>query len=168
MFSELFVRFKWKHLAASVRGPGHIKDDMPNQDSAFVGFVGSFLLVMVCDGLGSHLHSDFGAQTLGKVFPKCFREWSQYRPNQLDDFLRLMKCRWLMQIRRFGVEACGCTCQCAVLNSKGKGWLLQLGDGMTLVKHDSRVEKFTEIKEGFGNETQSMIEGNLLPSWRRN
>lgn len=167
MLSIFSNHLKWKQLIATVRGSGHIKANKPNQDFAFVGFVGNFLLVMVCDGLGSHANSAFGAQTLCKLFPKCFKEWSKNRPNQLDDFLRLLQCRWLMHIRRYGVDKCGCTCQLAIINKKGKGILLQIGDGMTIINHKGETTSYTEEKVGFGNETMAMNEGNLLPYWRR-
>lgn len=150
-----------------MRGPGHIKDDLPNQDYAYVCFVGKFLLAMVCDGLGSHLHSDYGARTLCSLFPDCFLEWIKYRPNKIDDFLKLLQSRWLIRTRKMGVETCGCTCQLVILNPKGKGWIAQLGDGMTLVRHKDEIAKFTEKKIGFGNETLAMGDGNLQSHWRK-
>lgn len=168
MFSKLFAKFKWKLLTASVRGPGHIKDDLPNQDYAYVGFVGKFLLVMVCDGLGSHLHSDYGAMTLCNLFPDSFLEWSKYRPNKIDDLLRLLQSRWLIRIRSLDVNTCGCTCQLAILNKKGKGCIAQLGDGMTLVRHEGKIYKYVERKDSYANETMSMGDGNLQPYWRKN
>lgn len=167
MLSKFFAKFKWKLLAASVRGPGHIKDDLPNQDYAYIGFVGKFLLVMVCDGLGSHLHSDYGSRILCNLFPNCFLEWSKYSPNKIDDLLKLLQSRWLIRTRKMGAETCGCTCQFAILNPKGKGWIAQLGDGMTLVRHKDEIAKFTEKKIGYGNETLAMGDGNLQPHWRK-
>lgn len=150
-----------------MRGPGHIKDDLPNQDYAYIGFVGKFLLVMVCDGLGSHLHSDYGSRILCNLFPNCFLEWSKYSPNKIDDLLKLLQSRWLIRTRKMGAETCGCTCQFAILNPKGKGWIAQLGDGMTLVRHKDEIAKFTEKKIGYGNETLAMGDGNLQPHWRK-
>lgn len=167
MLKKIFTCFKWKWISASVRGPGHIKDDLPNQDYCYVGFVNKFLLVMVCDGLGSHLHSDYGARTLCEIFPKCFSEWSRFRPSNMDDLLNLLQTYWLMNVRCFGVGKCGCTCQLAILNSRGKGWIAQLGDGMTLVRHGNEVLKFSEEKFGYGNETMAMGEGNLRKYWRK-
>jgi serine/threonine protein phosphatase PrpC len=166
MLSEFLTRFKWKLLSASVRGPGHIRNNLPNQDSAFVGFIGKYLLVMVCDGLGSHKHSEFGAKILCQIFPNCFKEWSKVKPHNFDDFLRLLQSKWLMHVRKFGVDSCGCTCQFAMLNSKGKGWVAQLGDGMTLIRHNKQITKFTEPKEGFVNETMAMSDSYILPYWR--
>ena len=166
MLSEFLTRFKWKLLSASVRGPGHIRNNLPNQDSAFVGFIGKYLLVMVCDGLGSHKHSEFGAKILCQIFPNCFKEWSKVKPHNFDDFLRLLQSKWLMHVRKFGVDSCGCTCQFALLNSKGKGWVAQLGDGMTLIRHNKQITKFTETKEGFANETMAMSDSYILPYWR--
>lgn len=165
---NFLARFRWRRRVASVRGPGHIKDNLPNQDFVHVGFSRGFLLVMVCDGLGSHRHSDYGARTLCEIFPDCFLEWSKFKPHDMDDLLRLLQARWLMRTRGYGVETCGCTCQLAILNSKGKGRLAQLGDGMTLVRHGSEVSKFVEQKSGYGNETMAMGEGNLLPYWKKN
>lgn len=150
-----------------MRGPGHIKDDLPNQDYAYIDFVGKFLLAMVCDGLGSHLHSDYGARTLCSLFPDCFLEWSKYRPNKIEDLLKLLQSRWLIRTRKMGVETCGCTCQLAMLNPKGKGWIAQLGDGMTLVRHKDEIAKFTEKKIGYGNETLVMGDGDLQSHWRK-
>ncbi len=122
---------------------------------------------MVCDGLGSHLHSDYGARTLCNLFPDCFLEWSRYRPNKIDDFLGLLQSRWLIRARSLGIDTCGCTCQLAILNRKGKGWIAQLGDGMTLVRHENKISKYTEEKDGYTNETMAMGEKNLLPYWRK-
>ncbi len=167
MLPKLFAKFKYKLLTVSVRGPGHIKNDSPNQDCAYGDFVGKFLLVMACDGLGSHLHSDYGAKTLCALFPDCFLEWSKYRSNKIDDLLGLLQSRWLIRVRSLGVDTCGCTCQLAILNPKGKGWIAQLGDGMTLARHNGKICKYTEEKDGYANETMSMGEGNLQPCWRK-
>ena len=168
MLTEFFTRCKWKYIQASVRGPEHIRENIPNQDSAFIGFVGKFLLVMVCDGLGSHAHSDYGAKTLCKLFTPCFKEWSQIKPHDLTDFLRLLHCHWLMYSRKYGADKCGSTCQLAIINSKGKGWLAQLGDGMTLVKHNEKINVFADNKNGFGNETSAMGNYDISPLWRMN
>ena len=122
---------------------------------------------MVCDGLGSHLHSDYGSRILCNLFPNCFLEWSKYSPNKIDDLLKLLQSRWLIRTRKMGAETCGCTCQFAILNPKGKGWIAQLGDGMTLVRHKDEIAKFTEKKIGYGNETLAMGDGNLQPHWRK-
>lgn len=168
MLLEYITSRKWKTVQASVRGPGHIKDNLPNQDCAYIGYFDKFLLVMVCDGLGSHAHSDYGAQTLCKLFAPCFKEWSKFKSHIPTDFLRLLHCQWLMHVRNFGADECGCTCQFAIVNSKGKGWLAQLGDGMTLVRHNGIIEAFSEIKDSFGNETSAMGDYDAIPFWRLN
>lgn len=168
MISEYLTRRKWKTLRASVRGPGHIRDNLPNQDCAFIGYSGKFLLAMVCDGLGSHAHSDYGSQALCRLFSPCFKEWSKVKPHVPTDFLRLLQCHWLMHTRSFGTDKCGSTCQLAIINSKGKGWLAQLGDGMALVRHGESVESFTEEKNGFGNETTAMGDYDATALWRMN
>lgn len=167
MLSGFFNASAWKQLVVSVRGPGHIKDGLPNQDFAYAGYVGKCLLVMVCDGLGSHAHSDFGARTLCELFPQCFAEWSRYRPGDFDDLLRLLQARWLVRTRAAMPEKCGCTCQLAILNRKGKGWLAQLGDGMVLARHGKNVDKFVETKTGYANETMAMGDGDLRRHWRK-
>ena len=167
MLSELFTASAWKRLAVSVRGPGHIKDGLPNQDFAYAGYVGKCLLAMVCDGLGSHAHSDFGARTLCELFPQCFAEWSRYRPGDFDDLLGLLQARWLVRTRAAIPGKCGCTCQLAILNRKGKGWLAQLGDGMVLTRHGGEIGKFVETKVGYANETMAMGDGDLRRHWRK-
>ena len=167
MLSEFFTASAWKRLVVSVRGPGHEKGGLPNQDFAYAGCVGKYLLAMVCDGLGSHAHSDFGARTLCELFPRCFAEWSKYRPGDFDDLLRLLQARWLVRTRAAIPGKCGCTCQLAILNRKGKGWLAQLGDGMVLARHGEKVDKFVETKAGYANETMAMGDGDLQRYWRK-
>ncbi len=167
MLPKLFTGSAWKRLVVSVRGPGHVKDGLPNQDFAYAGYVGKYLLAMVCDGLGSHAHSDFGARTLCELFPQCFAEWSRYRPGDFDDLLRLLQARWLVRTRALTPGKCGCTCQLAILNRKGKGWIAQFGDGMILVRHGVEVRKFVETKAGYANETTPMGDGDLRQSWRK-
>lgn len=121
---------------------------------------------MVCDGLGSQAHSDYGAQTLCKLFSPCFKEWRKVKPRIPTDFLRLLQCRWLMLVRKFGADKCGCTCQLAIINSKGIGWLAQLGDGMTLIRHNGKVESFSEEKTSYGNETSAMGDYENITLWR--
>ena len=73
-----------------------------------------------------------------------------------------------MYSRKYGADKCGSTCQLATINSKGKGWLAQLGDGMTLVKHNEKINVFADNKNGFGNETSAMGNYDISPLWRMN
>jgi serine/threonine protein phosphatase PrpC len=54
-------RMRWRIAKASVIGTGHIKADMPCQDSHYVRVVGDTLIVAVSDGLGSAAHSEIGS-----------------------------------------------------------------------------------------------------------
>lgn len=52
---------RWRIAKASVIGTGHIKAEMPCQDSHYVRVVGDTLIVAVSDGLGSAAHSEIGS-----------------------------------------------------------------------------------------------------------
>ena len=43
-------------------GPGHIRTNLPNQDSFFVKNFGSYSLLVISDGMGSKKHAELGSK----------------------------------------------------------------------------------------------------------
>lgn len=56
----------WRYAHASVIGTGHIRANMPCQDSNYVMQVGDTIIIAVSDGLGSATHSDRGSAFICK------------------------------------------------------------------------------------------------------
>jgi len=65
----------WRVTAASVRGPAHVRRDMPNQDAwaAEAGSDGVAFAAAVCDGHGAKLHfrSEIGARIAASTAAEC-------------------------------------------------------------------------------------------------
>lgn len=55
-------RMQWRTARASVIGTGHIRANMPCQDSNYVMQIGDSVIIAVSDGLGSAAYSDVGSK----------------------------------------------------------------------------------------------------------
>ena len=166
-FRKIFPPKNWSILNASVQGPSHIKNQIPNQDFSIVDYIDGCLLAMVCDGLGSHKYSHIGAKNLCHVFVENFKRWHRQTQPRMKDFLQVLQKKWICSsVKNYGVSNCGCTCQLAILNKKGQGWLAQLGDGITLTYHNNKTQAFTEEKRGSANETTALGELSIMQYWR--
>jgi hypothetical protein len=79
---------RWRIAKASVIGTGHIKAEMPCQDSHYVRVVGDALIVAVSDGLGSAERSEVGSALACEIATDYVaQQLTQVAPNRWQKLL---------------------------------------------------------------------------------
>lgn len=149
-------------LCASVIGPAHAEQSLPNQDAwaRFGGAYGSGMVV--CDGLGSAKHAEIGSRMACKAVAQAAALWSREQPASDEALLRLIHAIWFMKIRSLGSRDCASTCLFTLALTNGELLAAQLGDGMTAMHLAEGFRKLTPPRTGFANETTGLgIAGNV-------
>ena len=114
---------------SSVRGALHEKSGLPNQDSYLVKQFKFGTLLVMSDGLGSHLHSDVGSLSVCRSVSRAVQLWQEYRCNDIRLLIPLLHSLWGIDIFPYPKNECGATCLFALLNNDNVLYLGQLGDG---------------------------------------
>ena len=152
-------------------GPGHIRENLPNQDSFFVKNFGSYSLLVISDGLGSKKYADVGSHATCLAVYKAmvnyvYTERRHHKKNR--NIFSMIKDEWLKLISPYNPKDCSATCL-FVLRSKKKCIAAMLGDGLIYLKgkkeEDSKL-LIDEKKDDFSNSTVSMSDSNYLNEWR--
>ena len=145
----------WKSFGASVRGPSHITEGLPNQD-AWMSFHHTWGDgIVVSDGVGSKPFSNFGSDAaclaVGCAALACRikAEISQVEINR-DYLFERIQHYWLSNISPLEPRDCSATCLFAFRFGDGLIHLGMLGDGLVAaLKPDGSVVSLTEDK-GYG------------------
>jgi len=163
----------WKSFGASVRGPSHITEGLPNQD-AWMSFHHAWGDgIVVSDGVGSKPFSNFGSDAaclaVGCAALACRikAEISQVEINR-DYLFERIQHYWLSNISPLEPRDCSATCLFAFRFGDGLIHLGMLGDGLVAaLKPDGSVVSLTEDKGyGFSNITTA-LSPNVSPNeWR--
>lgn len=151
---------KWYIWGASVRGPLHIKEGIPNQDAWLAK---SFLwgnVIVAADGLGSKKHSDIGAQAICEAVIEIAETERQLRLSTLESpsiILKKIHQRWLTKLSDYQVNDCCSTCL-FVIQDGSKIQIGQLGDGMVAAMSDTEPFKvlIDDKDDGFSNTTNCL------------
>ena len=163
----------WKSFGASVRGPGHIAECLPNQDAwkSFHHAWGDG--IVVSDGVGSKPFSNFGSDAaclaVGCAALACRIKAEISKVEIKRDFLfERIQHYWLSNISPLEPRDCSATCLFAVRFGDGLIHLGMLGDGLVAVlKSDSSVVSFSEDKAlGFSNITTALSANVSSNEWR--
>jgi len=138
----------WRLSGASVIGPGHLYDGVPNQDSLMMRtYKGGFVSV-VCDGMGSRVNSHIGS----RAACKAVIETTKRSAFDLESGILLARIeqRWLDLINGVNPDSAITTCLFAWGDASGTVRAFQLGDGLILLRTGADKD-FDSSK--FGNET---------------
>jgi serine/threonine protein phosphatase PrpC len=154
---------KWSSWGASVIGPLHVKEGLPNQDAWISRHYDWGDVVAVSDGLGSHAHSEVGARAACMAAVDAARAFHQFSGAGIVDILRLLHADWLARIGPLDPRECSATCLFAI-HAAGKCLLAQLGDGLvalcgedrvaSLVLFDDKLDSFSNITSSLGSKFQ--------------
>lgn len=152
-------------------GPGHIRTNLPNQDSFLVKNFGSFSLLVISDGMGSKKHADIGSHAACLAVYKAvvhyvYTERKHHQKNR--NIFSMIKKEWLKLISPYNPKDCSATCL-FVLRSKKKCIAAMLGDGLIYLKGKKKEDSkllIDEKKDEFSNSTVSMSDTNYLNEWR--
>lgn len=136
----------WHHIAHSLRGPSHLAEDGPCQDSNVVKVLGAdaslSLLACVADGAGSSKYSDEGSSIACNAILEnavsFFNDRKSFEGLKYDDIIA-----WCEDARnrlRAGAEVHGCeirelaTTLCVAIVAQEYSYFFQIGDGAIVAK----------------------------------
>lgn len=163
----------WKSFGASVRGPGHIAEGLPNQDAwmSFHHYWGD--VIVVSDGVGSKPFSNFGSNAaclaVGCAASACRFKSERFQNGINRNFLfEQILYYWLSYISPLEPRDCSATCLFAFRSGDGLIHLGMLGDGLVAtLKSDSTVISLSEDKgHGFSNITTALTLSTSPNEWR--
>ncbi len=163
----------WKSFGASVRGPGHIAEGLPNQDSWMPFHHAWGDGIVVSDGVGSKPFSDFGSEAacLAVGFAaQVYRIKADISKTEIDSsfLFERIKSHWLSLVSPLEPRDCSATCLFAVRFGDGVIHLGMLGDGLAAaLKADGSVVSLSEDKtQGFSNITAALSPNVSPKEWR--
>lgn len=148
----------WCSWGASVAGPLHIKNGIPNQDSWLSCRYKWGHVVVVSDGLGSRPHSDHGSKAACLAVIEAARLYRNNRQAEVEDILRLVHACWLVKISPFPPPECSATCL-FVIQMGDKLLLGRLGDGLIVACSESEKDcllSSEDKNDSFSNYTHSL------------
>lgn len=169
------ITTSWKSFGASVIGLGHIATGKPNQDawSSFHHIWGDG--IVVSDGLGSKLLSDYGSHAACRAVEQAVRRFSvrawdaePVGEGQCSALLADIHDGWLDSIAALNPKDSSATCLFAFRLSDGLMRMGMLGDGCAAaVKRDGAVVSLSDDKTaGFSNLTSALSPSTSEASWR--
>jgi serine/threonine protein phosphatase PrpC len=119
---------------ASVRGPLHHSEGLPNQD-AWLRASGRFgSLIVVCDGLGSKPHSRTGAKAACAAARDAVAKWARTVDAPVSYLAHLTEVYWRLRIHPLRPEDAATTCLIALAHTSGQWIVGGVGDGLAVVK----------------------------------
>ncbi|KWO12062.1 hypothetical protein WM26_16120 [Burkholderia cepacia] len=153
-------------MGASVRGPAHAQQGLPNQDAWLYRIGRRAALAVVCDGLGSREHAAFGSRAACRSVADATRQWLAIPGAPVEHLLRLVHALWNMRVHALSRDACATTCLFALVDRDTRIVLAQLGDGLAILK-TSHGEAILEADgERFSNTTTGLGIATDLRAWR--
>ena len=157
----------WKSFGASVRGPGHITEGLPNQDAwaAFHHAWGDG--IVVSDGVGSKPLSNFGSHAACLAVEFAAHACCARGEIERNSLFSSLQANWLRLVAPLEPRDCATTCLFA-LRMDGAIHLGMLGDGLVaVVKRNGSVVSLSENKmQGFSNVTTALSSNVSANDWR--
>lgn len=148
----------WNSWGASMIGPLHIKNGLPNQDSWLARKYKRGNVVVVSDGLGSKPHSDHGSKAACLAVLEAAKSYQSNQQANIADILRLIHANWLVKVAPLSPSDCSATCLFAI-HIGGKITLGRIGDGMIAVCGESAKDNLIlsdNKADSFSNYTYSL------------
>lgn len=152
-------------VATSVRGPSHVRDDLPCQDAWLAVASPRACLAVVCDGLGSRPRSREGAQAATLAVRDAWRMWQRSPVGTVEDMIRLVEAGWRLRLGRVPAEEAATTCLLYAEDGHGRAVQAQLGDGLIARRSaDGDVAVHPSRGTGFGL-THALGTPHTLAEW---
>lgn len=147
-----YIRFQ-----ATVIGPSHIEDQLPNQDAVGVLNNAYGQLITVCDGLGSRRYSNVGSQAAVNLIKDRFR-LPQYSIE--NECIKNIHDSWLQKFGE-GSQDYDTTCLWAHVAPDGLGKAAQLGDGLIMFRSNGVFKVLSTSCQAFSNLTLSLAKSDF-------
>jgi serine/threonine protein phosphatase PrpC len=156
---------KYLYGGASVRGAGHIKNNVENQDAYSIREYKFGVVLVVADGLGSKEQSSTGSQAVCKSVCEGIEIWNKKGRCSEESLILLIHNLWRMNIYPYTQRECGTTCLFAVHFHDGEVLLAQIGDGMISYIQKDEFNILHEKDDEFGNFTNSIDQVKNINEW---
>lgn len=159
----------WSSFGASVVGPSHLAEGVPNQDAWLAFRSPSGCGVVVSDGLGSRRQSDFGSRAACLAVARAAQAAASGLHLEGDGLLDCIKANWLSLITPLDPCDCAATCVFALRLGNGLLRLGMVGDGLAaVVKQDASIVSLADDKsDGFSNITSALSPETSIQDWRQ-
>lgn len=147
---------KWLVAGASVIGQAHSWNNLPNQDACLYKKQNQHWIVSVSDGLGSKPYSQIGARQICQASQHFWK--NRLSIKQLHQY-------WCESLEKIPPNQAACTLLTAYV-SQNQAHILQLGDGVILVKSGGQVFCVTKQRDDYLNQTFCLNETLNLANWQ--
>lgn len=152
-------------VAASVRGPSHVRDGSPCQDAWLAVAKPSGSLAVVCDGMGSRERAREGARAATSATRDAWRLWRRSPVGSVEDLVRLVEVIWRLRLQRVPADAAATTCLVYAEDGHGRAVVAQLGDGLIARRGEAGdVDVHPSRSEGMGL-THALGTRHTLADW---
>ncbi len=149
--------------SASVSGPGHVREGLPNQDYVITRSLKGQWLLVVCDGMGSRSESQIGSRAAAKAAVKAIKSLDFTCDDRqiVSEIYRV----WLERLAELGIKPADAVTVCLIVwgQSNGEFRYAHLGDGALLSTIGVLSEENTER---FSNETTGLGLSKKISDWR--
>ena len=152
-----------KAFGVSVIGPVHLLSHASNQDAFSVHGRKGGWTVAVCDGVGSCVHSDIGANAASKAVQAVLRENNMLHSGDVTN--AHIHARWLQHIKPYAVHEVATTCLYSQVLPSGETIVGQLGDGLILYRENGVFHQLTLNRKGYGNQTAALWKQHTPEQW---
>ena len=161
------VMSNWKTFGASVRGPGHIRSGLPNQDALKTYRNTLCEVAVVSDGVGSLRTPEYGSKAACRAVIRAARNWKQM-DEKTDLLLAEIHQNWLAEVEPFSPEESSATCLFVIRPKQGKIVVGMLGDGLAaILRTDGSYEELIDNKEdNFSNQTAALSRETKIIHWK--
>lgn len=158
---------KWRHLGTSVRGPGHVRAGVPNQDAFHVHSYKWGDVAVVSDGVGSCPASEHGSSAACRAVVESIESWT-LEGADVNALLERIYCNWLKWVKPFRPCESAATCLFAFRPVEGDMIFGMLGDGLIAILKNggSYVELCDNKEDCFSNQTAALSAETRTAQWR--
>jgi len=152
-------------VATSVRGPAHVKEGLPCQDSWLAVAAPHASLAVVCDGMGSRPRSREGARAATLAVRDAWRLWRRSPVGTVEDLIRIVEAAWRLRLGQVAPDEASTTCLFYAEDGHGRAVQAQLGDGLIARRQtDGAVAVHPSRSEGLGL-THALGTPHSLADW---
>ena len=143
---------------ASVRGPAHQQDGLPNQDALSVSGLRGGCCIAAADGLGSRALSHIGSKLAVQLLRQQARHGNGVSHERVGPALRDA---WLAHFGELYRDY-ETTSLWAWVDPRGHGVAGQVGDGLLLLRSHGEFRVITAQRESFGNQTVTVAHASTI------
>lgn len=121
-------------------------------------------LGVVCDGLGSHSRSAWGARQACRAVRSAIAE-TDFGTHP-EAICTSVHAGWLRSLAPVSAQEAGTTCLFAYLDRAGRGLCAQLGDGLMVCRSRGEFRRLSPLRSGFSDHTEALSETFRSEEWR--